>query len=133
MIIEFLKFIKSWIVPRHGVVNVTMVRRYKSNNNWIGELYVDGRMMGMTSDSILGPQEFKAILSMGYKDGQRVLKSLHVVIERGQFTEPQAIDTVRVGSNDPKENDKVLSKLIDMVQAKSDINFIVLYRPLVEC
>lgn len=73
-----------------------VIRRYAdAKGHFIGELYVDGKMAGMSCDS----------LPLGYgamPDG--VLLELHTRLDcASEFTDPMLPNAIRVGGNTPEE------------------------------
>lgn len=132
-LIEFFKYMIGCISPKAGIADVTIVRRYKTECGYVGELYVNGRKLGMTCDSFIGGIEmYKQPLAIGYEGGRRVVATPCYTLCSGEFTSPVPCDVCYVGSETPEANQFVMPELLNAVASIKTIRLTVLNRVLVE-
>lgn len=133
MLKELFKYFAYFIIPAASSRDITIVRRYKTATGWVGELYIDGKHVGMTCDNFIDGQELiRHALQVGYEGWKRVLRTDIYVISRGDFQALVPYNTCYVGSLDPKTNDGVLSELINKCNGYKYLRMTVLNRPLIE-
>lgn len=128
---ELFSFLINLFKSKSGVCNVTIVRRYGTPVGYNGELYVDGKQIGMTCDNLIGSNEvYRHPLRVSFSQGRWVLQSDAYSLDRGDFTKPLAIDSIVVGSDVPTENNQVLSRLITAV-SKYDVIYLTILNRIV--
>lgn len=132
MIKEFIKYAISFIKPKKDSVDITIVRRYKTPSGYNGELYVNGKQIGMACDNVIGGIEVRDALVIGYEGGQRVLRNSLYCVSNGDFTLRLDYNKILVGSLEKEENTLILSRLIDLVSGARLIRLIILNRLWVE-
>ncbi len=133
MLLELIKYFKHLFVSKHDGAEITIVRRYPTAAGWIGELFFNGRYVGVTCDGInFGEEVFKHSLDIGFEQSHRVLRTKDFVICRGDFQSKVPFGSCYVGSLDPKENDVILSNLVDKVEQFRYLRLTIINRPLVE-
>lgn len=129
---ELFNYIVGLIKPTAGSCEITVVRRDQSPTGHIGEVYVDGKYVGMSCDNFINEDElFKHPVSIGFDFDSRVLKTQDYVITKGDFTAHVPYNTALLGSQNPEENDTVLYTLIEAVKGFKHIRLTVLNRPLI--
>jgi hypothetical protein len=132
MLTELFKYLVCLFYPKSGSCDITIVRRDRSATGRIGEIYLDGKYVGMSCDAFGTDEELiKLPVSLGFKGGKRVLRTDLYLISRGDFTARIDYNKCMLGSQDPKENDSVLSNLISRLSKKEYIRLTVLNRYLI--
>lgn len=132
MIREFIKYVLSFIKVKKDSVDIVIVRRYKTPVGYNGELYVNGKQIGMSCDNVIGGVEVRDQVSIGFENNKRVLRNHFYVISNGDFTLRLDYNKILVGSLEKDENNLILARLIDQVQSAKLIRLIILNRLWVE-
>lgn len=120
-----LRYLKHWLWPRKGFAQITIVRRYKTDNGWIGELYLNGNRIGMTLDNANQYESIRGNLFLRWPD---VLTNDCQEWITHEFTSYCFPDLIYVGDSVPETNDKVLPKLIDKLIGIKEIKLTILNR-----
>jgi hypothetical protein len=132
-LIELLKYFKGFFVSQADSCDITIVRRYETPTGFNGEIYINGRQMGMSCDAFIKAVElFKLPLTIGFENGNRVLRTSEYVITKGDFTARIEPNRCLIGSATPSENEASLGRLIDAVEGFKYIRLSVLNRLLIE-
>jgi len=133
MLTELFKYLLGFFIQTADSCDVTVVRRYETPCGYNGEVYVNGKQLGVSCDAFLGAVEvFRHPLEIGYERGKRILRTDCLTITNGDFTAKVAPNYCLIGSLEPKENEAILSRLIDAVKGFKYIRLTVLNRLLVE-
>lgn len=107
-------------------MSVTIVRRYSTANGWIGEIYIDGRQIGVSCDNL-----------RSYNGQLRQLWPWNVIgnettqIRYGQFVSRAPFGCCLINSIDGKDGKAVISQLMDAVRGHT-AKLIVLDRLWIE-
>ena len=114
MVSKFKAFVYALFHPRP--IALTVVRRYlDAKANFIGELYLDGKMIGMSCDSL--PYAIGAL-----PEGTVAIVQVHFDLEH-DFTTLMPPNTIRAGGNTPEETKAVRKLLLSKRYCKAIWNF----------
>jgi hypothetical protein len=99
MLDKIVNFIRHWIAPK--TYSLAIVRRYiDANGSFVGELYLLGSFAG-----VLGYQMIGVSLDTLPFDAHEIIA--FDLDTENDFLKPMSNDCVRVGAQDPQDNDSV--------------------------
>jgi hypothetical protein len=103
MLEQFVDWLRSLVY--RAPVKLAIVRRYKdANDNFVGELYIEGSMAGVSAYRMIGASLDSFPLGTGSLD---LSKTPYVLDVANDFLALMPANRLRVGAMDPKDNDAV--------------------------
>ena len=109
MLLDMLTKLYGWLnytlagLFRHGPVRLAIVRRYAdANGSYVGELYLEGTLAGVSAYRLVGASLDTLPLIL---DG--IQTDVFALDTHNDFLAVMPPMTVRVGANEPKDNETV--------------------------
>lgn len=125
MIRKAMNTLLNWIKPVRESASVVIVRRYGTANGYIGELYINGRNIGVTCDNlaVTGVRSKPLTRTWPFK----ALTNGIDTIRYGDFAVRAPLGVAFVGSTTQSETKQVINNLLDAVNGK-EVSLTILER-----